>query len=143
MTDEVPNSIEVCFSQTLSGKEKILFVDDDEMILMVHKDLLERRGYEVTTCADSSDALQTFEDFPNKFDLVITDQIMPNMTGIKLAENLLSIRPDMPIILITGYSDRALQTTVKEAGIRGFVLKPVLADELCASIREIMDHVAA
>ncbi len=113
------------------------------MILMVHKDLLERRGYEVTTCADSSDALQTFEDFPNKFDLVITDQIMPNMTGIKLAENLLSIRPDMPIILITGYSDRALQTTVKEAGIRGFVLKPVLADELCASIREIMDHVAA
>jgi CheY-like chemotaxis protein len=85
VTDEVPNSIEVCFSQTLSGKEKILFVDDDEMILMVHKDLLERRGYEVTTCADSSDALQTFEDFPNKFDLVITDQIMPNMTGIKLA----------------------------------------------------------
>ncbi len=123
------------------GNERILFIDDEEMLVEMGKDMLESLGYRVTARTNSIKALSTFENQPLEFDLVITDQTMPGMTGSDLAQRMLQIRPGMPIILYTGFSSLISEKKASELGIQGFALKPLAKKDIAAIIREVLDKV--
>ena len=122
------------------GSERILFVDDEEQIVSMVKQTLERLGYQVAARTSSPDALEAFRAGSDKFDLVITDMTMPNMTGVELAPKLLEIRPDIPIILCTGFSELTDANKAKASGIREFVMKPVVKDQIARIIRKVLDE---
>jgi PAS domain S-box-containing protein len=119
--------------------ERILFVDDEAMLASLWLRRLSSLGYEVVVKSDASEALDEFAAAPSRFDLVITDQTMPHMTGLDLATRILRIRPGMPIILTTGYSDLVTPEMVKEKGVREYVQKPVMAADFSQIIRKILD----
>jgi signal transduction histidine kinase/ActR/RegA family two-component response regulator len=121
------------------GKERILFVDDEELLVEMAERMLDRLGYKVLGKTDSVDALRTFGKDPAAFDLVITDQTMPQMTGAVLAQKLKEIRPDIPLILCTGYSETISQEKAESMGIDGFVMKPLSRNELGETIRRVLD----
>jgi PAS domain S-box-containing protein len=121
------------------GKERVLFIDDEELLVEWGQALLERLGYEVTALTDSAEAFDIFSSDPSRFDLVITDQTMPHMTGLRLARELLKIRPNIPIILCTGHSDAVTPHTLKEAGVREFMLKPLAKRELSQAVRRVLE----
>ena len=114
------------------GNERILFIDDEDILAEMGKIMLERLGYLVTVRKNSLEALNTFQNQPEQFDLVITDQTMPGMTGSDLARRMLQIRPEMPIILCTGYSSLISKDKAKSLGIKGFVLKPLAKKDIAA-----------
>jgi two-component system cell cycle sensor histidine kinase/response regulator CckA len=122
-----------------SGGERILLIDDEEPLVELGKLMLEQLGYQVTTHVTGTDALETFRRDPYRFDLVITDMTMPGLTGDRLAQGLLVIRPDIPIILCTGYSNRMSKERAKAIGIRHFVLKPLVIGELARTVRNVLD----
>ncbi len=121
------------------GTESILFVDDEEIINDVVKDILCDLGYKVTGFTDSIKALDTFKKTPESFDLVITDQTMPVLNGLELSKELLRIRQDIPIILCTGYSKLVNEENAIKAGIKGFLMKPIRRQDLAHKIRYILD----
>ena len=121
------------------GEEYILFVDDDEQIVNVVQQILERLGYHVAARTSSVEALKTFQTQPEKYDLVITDLTMPNMTGTELAKRLIDIRPDIPIILCTGFSEAISEEKAKAIGIREYVMKPITMYDLAMTIRKALD----
>lgn len=122
----------------LYGREHILVVDDEESIGTMLRRMLEGLGYKVTIRYSSPDALAAFQRGPGQFDLVITDMTMPNMTGMELSGKLLDIRPDIPIILTTGFSEMVDEETAKAAGIREYLLKPIIKQKLSAAIRKAL-----
>ncbi len=107
------------------GSEHILFVDDEEILAAMWCDILSDLGYRVTSTTDSLDALHRFLDNPDSFDLVMTDMTMPGMTGMDLSRKILEVRPDMPILLCTGFNDQASEEKVRAMGIREFAMKPL------------------
>jgi len=117
------------------GNEHILLVDDETAIVYMIKQMLESLGYKVTARTSSIEAYEAFENQPKKFDLVLTDQIMPNMTGEILASHISKIRTDIPIVLCTGFSESMDKDKLKSSGICDIVLKPVLKSELAHTIR--------
>ncbi|WP_232364313.1 cache domain-containing protein [Desulforapulum autotrophicum] len=121
------------------GTEGILLVDDEEGIITMEKLALERLGYRVTSRTSSIEALEAFRVNPDKFDLVITDMAMPKMPGDKLAVELIKIRPDIPILLCTGFSESMSEEKIKSLGVRGLLLKPIIIKDLAKKIREILD----
>ena len=121
-----------------SGSESILFVDDEESITQLVPSILERLGYQVTTENDGKAAFNRFKTDPNRFDLVLTDMTMPNLTGIDLAEKIKTIRPEIPVILCTGFSDRVDSGTSKNFNIEGFLKKPIVKSELARTIRQVL-----
>ncbi len=123
----------------LIGKERILFVDDEELLTEMGKDMLERLGYIVTVRNNSLEALETFQHQPDQFDLIITDQTMPEMSGSDLSKKMLQIRPDIPIILCTGYSTIISKEQAKLMGIKEFALKPLSKKDIARLIREVLD----
>ncbi len=125
--------------QVRGGKERILVVDDEEMLCDLAKDMLSEMGYNVTRFNDSQNALNAFKNAPDSFDLVITDQTMPRMTGIELSDELLSIRKDIPIIICTGYSKEVDEKKAIEYGIREFVMKPIRKRDVADRIRHVLD----
>lgn len=127
-------------SDIQGGKERILLVDDEQIIAEMSKTLLEQLGYHVTEQHTSIDALTTFQNTPYDFDLVITDQTMPCMTGAELAQKILKIRPEMPVILCTGYSNLIDKQSAKAIGIKGFTLKPLRKKSLAKLIRKVLDE---
>ncbi|UCG56642.1 MAG: response regulator [Phycisphaerales bacterium] len=118
--------------------EVILLVDDERMMVDVTKLMLERLGYTVIAKTSSVDALETFQEKPDEFDLVITDQIMPNLTGTQLATELMAIRPDIPVILCTGFGENVSPEEAESMGIRKFVMKPISKDEIEAIVRNVL-----
>ncbi len=125
-------------SQTcIGGCERILLVDDEVPITKAGKRILERLGYSVTGCNNSLEALEIFRSSPAAFDIVITDQTMPRLTGVELARALLEIRPDIPVVLCTGYSECVDEHTASTAGIRQFLMKPVSRETLTHTIRKL------
>jgi CheY-like chemotaxis protein len=125
----------------LTGKERILLVDDDPSVVEITAMMLERLGTRVTAFTDAGEALKAFEADPAAFDLVITDQIMPGMSGSALAEKILAIRNDMPVILCTGHEEHILEERAKGTDIREFVTKPIARAELAAAInRALLPH---
>ena len=121
------------------GSERILFVDDEELLVELNFKRLSGLGYQVFTAAGSTDALKIFEAEPDGFDLVITDYTMPSMTGIDLARALLAIKPDTPVILISGLNEKILPEKIEEAGIKAFISKTAGKRELAALIRRVLD----
>ncbi len=121
------------------GNEKILYIDDEEILAEMGKNMIERLGYHVTVRKSSLEALETFQNQPDQFDLVITDQTMPGMTGVDLARRMLQIRPDIPIILCTGYSSIISEEKVKSIGIREFAMKPLAKKDIADLIRKVLD----
>jgi PAS domain S-box-containing protein len=121
-----------------TGNERILFVDDEKVLMDFGKELLEQLGYEVTARTSSIEALETFRAQPNRFDLVITDMTMPNITGVELAKKLMNIRSDIPIILCTGFSETVTQEKAEAVGIREFLLKPLSARDLAETVRKAL-----
>jgi len=122
-----------------TGTEHILLVDDEAPIVHLEKQLLERLGYSITSFSSSMDALAAFKTDPYQFDLVITDMHMPQVTGMQLAEKMNAVRPDLPVILCTGFSERINKENAAASGIRGLLMKPLVMRDLAEKIREILD----
>lgn len=125
------------------GKERILYVDDEVFQTDMLKQMLGLLGYQVTVCNQSPAALDLFRQDPCAFDLVITDMIMPELTGDRLAVEMLKLRPDLPIILATGYSARITEAKAKALGIRAYALKPLVMEKLAKMIRAVVDEADA
>ena len=123
----------------LTGTERILFIDDEEPLTDMGKIMLESLGYDVVAKTSSIEALELFKADADRFDLVITDLTMPHMTGDNLAKELMQIRPDIPIILCTGFSARIDETKAMAMGIRAFISKPILRLEIAEVIRTVID----
>ncbi len=137
-----PESLNEAKDQTESltgGNERLLIVDDELIIAEITKLIIQKLGYSVKTVADSLEALNIFQSSPGEFDLVITDQTMPRMSGISLAKEIKKIRPDIPVILCTGYSETTDSEKAKEQGITEFLYKPVLAEDLAMAIRRALN----
>jgi CheY-like chemotaxis protein len=122
-----------------TGTERILFIDDEPAIVNMGKRILKSLGYDVTTRTSSIEALELFKAQKGRFDLVITDMTMPQMTGDDLSKELMSIRPDIPVILCTGFSARIDEKNAMNMGIRAFVSKPILKREIAEAIRKVID----
>jgi len=121
------------------GTEKILFIDDDEMLAQVGEVVLSEMGYQVVTMKESTEALKLFAANPDHFDLVITDQTMPDLSGKDLIRELLKIRPDLPTILCTGFSNKVDKAEAKELGVGAFCMKPLDLPELLQTVRAVLD----
>ncbi len=122
----------------VTGSERILFVDDEDFQADIGKRMLERLGYRVTAKTSSVEAFELFRQTPDEFDLVITDMTMPDMTGDVLARKLIALRPDIPIIVCTGYSERINSDIVKEIGIKELAMKPVVMNDIARMIERIL-----
>lgn len=122
------------------GRERVLFVDDEEILVQVGTEMLRALGYAVTGTQSSTEALSLFQENPFAYDLIITDQTMPDMTGYHLARQCLAIRPDMPIILCTGYSEVLSEEQALAGGIRGVLIKPVKLHELATRVRAVLNR---
>jgi signal transduction histidine kinase/DNA-binding response OmpR family regulator len=121
-----------------TGHEHILLVDDEQVLVEVGRRMLERLGYKVDTRTSSVEALALFKSHPDRYDLVITDMTMPNMTGDKLAMEILQVRADIPIVLCTGYSENILEERAQAIGIKALIRKPILMAEMARAIREAL-----
>lgn len=121
-----------------TGNECVLVVDDEEHIARTMKLGLERFGYTVTARTSSVEAYEAFRSLPDVFDVVVTDHMMPNMTGLELAYRLFRLRPGIPMVLCTGFSDTLDETMSQEAGIREFVMKPIVARDLARAVRRAL-----
>jgi PAS domain S-box-containing protein len=120
------------------GCERILMVDDEQPLVEIGKQMLERLGYSVATRTSSVEALELFKANPHRFDLVITDIVMPNMSGDKLAQKMMVIRADIPIILCTGYSEKLSRQEAADMGIRSFLMKPLVMRDLADTVRQAL-----
>lgn len=126
-------------SAPAKGIERVLFVDDEPMIRKLGQRILERQGYQVETRPSGVDALECFREHPDRFDVVVTDMTMPGMRGDRLAEEILSIRPEIPVILSTGYSKQVSEEKAGQIGVRAFVMKPLTGQELADTVRRVLD----
>jgi len=125
-----------------AGNEKILFVDDEPSLVKMAKRMLEMQGYRVEAKGNPVEALEMVRSEPDRFDLVITDMTMPKMTGDKLSKEILGIRPDMPILLCSGYSDRIDADRAAALGIRKYIEKPLDMSDFVVTIRKVLDDEA-
>ena len=123
-----------------AGNKSILVVDDEVPVARMFCGLLKSLGYSVAMSTSSIEALALFRTKPNDFDLVITDMTMPNMTGDRLAIELMKIRPDIPVILCTGYNKKISDESASEMGIKAFVYKPIVKADLAKTVRKVLDE---
>jgi DNA-binding NtrC family response regulator len=114
-------------------------VDDEHTLVEMGCQMLENLGYRVDGFSSSTDAYDFFRRHADKIDLVITDLTMPMMTGNVLGEKIMDIKPDIPIIICTGYSEHFSEETAKRSGFKGFANKPVVLSELAAMVRSVLD----
>ncbi len=124
----------------LTGNERILFVDDEPMLVDLTKSILEVLGYQVTATTSANEALALFRNEPDNYNLVITDQTMPEMTGADLVKEIMAIRPETPIIICTGYSETIDEERAKTIGAKALLMKPVDQKTLATSIRKHLDN---
>ncbi|ACL02006.1 PAS/PAC sensor hybrid histidine kinase [Desulfatibacillum aliphaticivorans] len=122
-----------------TGDERILLIDDEAPIVKLETQMLQRLGYQVTARTSSLEALEAFQTMPYGFDLIISDMTMPNMTGDQLAEEVIAVRPDIPIIICTGFSERLNEAGAGAKGIKAFLMKPVVRSELAQIVRRVLD----
>jgi len=124
---------------TSSHKEKILLVDDEPLLVKINEKRLQNHGYQVSAFLDSRKAFEKFRSQADTFDLLITDQTMPGLTGAELAQAVLEIKPSLPIIMCTGHSDIVSEEKALAMGIKKYVFKPMYGDELLDAVREVLD----
>jgi PAS domain S-box-containing protein len=126
--------------QTLpTGNERILLADDEDALATMGRLMLGRLGYRVTVKTDSNEALDVFRSDPAQFDLIISDKTMPRLTGFDMAKEVKKIRPDMPIIICTGYSDDTETDKAVQLGVSRLIVKPLSMDELARAVRSTLD----
>ena len=139
--------VEAAFSSALTGwgetgstsvAARILLVDDEEMLVRLGKNILKKLGHTVTAFSNSQDALDCFRQAPQAFDLLITDQMMPGLTGLELTKQCLALRPDLPVILATGYSEATSKEQALAQGIRAILWKPVTINTLAETIQQAL-----
>lgn len=123
-----------------SGSERVLFVDDEDALVHIGRKMLKRLGYKVTATTSSTEALRMFSADPGSFDVLITDQTMPDMTGTELAAKTVAIRPDIPVILVTGYSHVMDSASLAASGIKAFAMKPLTKGEMARTVRKVLDE---
>jgi CheY-like chemotaxis protein len=123
-----------------TGSERIFLIDDEEALVEMGEDILAELGYDVTSRMNGREALALFRLDPSRFDLVITDQTMPEMAGFELVKEMLALRADMPIIMCTGFSHVVDADKAKAAGIRAFAMKPLTKREIAKTIRKVLDE---
>jgi DNA-binding NtrC family response regulator len=116
-----------------------LLIDDEPILLELGEKMLQRLGYSVQTCLDGLEALSLLKRSPKVFDLVISDMTMPRMTGDRLAIAMLEIRPDLPIVLCTGFSSRLTEKEAAEIGVKALVFKPLVMETLALLVRDVLD----
>lgn len=116
----------------------ILIVDDDELVSEYLRALLEVEGYAVTVMNDSPQALNHFTENPDFFDLVVTDQVMPVLTGVEMSHSILELRPNIPIVLITGYSERINSENAESHGLSSFFSKPINEEQFLNKIKDLL-----
>ncbi|MGB5686699.1 MAG: ATP-binding protein [Candidatus Electrothrix sp.] len=121
-----------------AGTEHVLVVDDEQTVVDITRYMLMQLGYKVTVETDSPAAWELFAQQPDVFDLVITDMAMPKMSGIELATKILERRPELPVILCTGFSEMVNEEKAKSLGIKAYLMKPVLKSKLAASVRQAL-----
>jgi PAS domain S-box-containing protein len=138
MVDRKPETKIKSMDESFHGTERILFVDDEENITQMAREALTSFNYRVEIQSDPEDALAMFTLNPGYFDVVVTDMTMPKMTGAKLAEKLITIRPDIPIILCTGYSSLIDEEKARQMGIAAYMMKPVSMAKIAKTIRKLM-----
>jgi CheY-like chemotaxis protein len=126
------------FRDLPGGHERILFIDDEKILVDLGRELLQKLGYQVESTTRPDRALEIFREGPDRFDLVITDLTMPQLTGDQLAEKLRQIRANIPIILCTGYNEKISGDQAEVLGIRAIEKKPLVIRELAATIRRVM-----
>jgi len=136
---EEPTKETVVEKALSAGTERILFIDDERDLADLGKMALENYGYKVTSTTSSSKALELFQANPDSFDLVITDMTMPDITGDRLAQKLMEIRNDIPVILCSGYGEHIIIEELKHMGIREYVMKPFSFADLTKTIRNVLD----
>lgn len=122
-----------------TGQERILFVDDELQIVTMADRMLSRLGYSVTTMTSSVEALEFFRNNPDAFDLLISDVTMPEMSGDQLAQEILEIIPNMPIILCTGYSKTFSEEAASQIGVKAFAYKPIVREDLAQTVRDVLN----
>ena len=123
-----------------AGNERILFVDDEEFIVSIYDNFLKHLGYQVVSTTSSDEALSLFKKDATGFDLVITDMTMPKLTGEELSRQMIDLRPDTPIIMCTGYSNQLSKEEAQSIGIRRYLMKPLVIDQLAHAVREVLDQ---
>ena len=121
------------------GSERVLLIDDDRTVAGMVEQILKSLGYKVVVKTDSLLALDSFKNNPFAFDIVLSDQVMPNLTGLNLAEKFMEIRENIPIILMTGFSEKISAEKVYEMGIKGYLEKPVIKKNIAELVRKILD----
>lgn len=121
------------------GRERVLFVDDEELLVEMAVNMMKDLGYDAVGSTSGSEAFERLSEHPNEFDLLITNQTMPGVTGLQLARDIKTIRDTIPIILTTGFSHLVTPESLKAAGIAAFVMKPLVKKELARTIREVLD----
>lgn len=121
------------------GKEHILFVDDEALVVDMVREMLSQLGYRVTALTSPHTALARFKESPNDFDLLITDHTMPYLTGVDLAKQMLTLRPKLPIIMVTGYSEQLTPEEARNLGIKEFLMKPIIEEHLAQTIRQVLE----
>lgn len=124
-------------ADNLYGEEHILLVDDESMLVEILERALRRLGYEVSSFTNSQEALNFFMSYPNTIDLLVTDMTMPGMTGLVMFKEMRKIRPELQVILCTGYSDAIDEDTAKHEGINAFLRKPVIGKDIAQAIRAV------
>jgi PAS domain S-box-containing protein len=122
------------------GNERILLVDDEVVLVNMGRKMLGQLGYDVVPVTESIEALETFRAAPESFDLVITDLTMPDMTGKQLARELVKIKPDIPVVVCTGFSREIKRDNIRDSGIKAFIIKPYNKEEIANIIRKVLDE---
>ena len=122
------------------GTEKILLVDDENPLAEAGRLMLQGLGYQVMAATDSRKALEVFRNRPDQFDLVVTDMTMPGLTGADLSREILKIRPDIPIIMVTGFSELISKEKAQALGVRALAMKPLSRTNLARLIRNVLDN---
>jgi CheY-like chemotaxis protein len=140
---ELPAEREIgTMAASAGGRERILLVDDEPAIIDTARQWLIRLGYSVTAVTNSVEALTLFRANPQAFDLLVTDQTMPHLAGSELAKQVLALRPELPVLLCTGYSSVITEEKARAIGIRGYAQKPLRGSELGQLIRQLFDEQA-
>ncbi len=137
---ENEDSIEIKESDCKTGNERILLVDDDKLIARMVKRMTEGLGYQVAAYFNGADALEAFRTAPDNFDVVVTDMTMPSMTGDRLSLEIKKIRPNVPILLCTGFSEKTVNRKASEIGVDKVLMKPILKRDLANAIRDVLDN---
>jgi signal transduction histidine kinase/FixJ family two-component response regulator len=120
--------------------ERVLFIDDDPALAATGERMLEKLGYRVEVSTQSLEAFEVFHKTPHRFDIVVSDYIMPNMTGLQLARKIKEIRADIPIIMCTGFNESVNKNNFKSLGIDGFFMKPIVIEQMALLVRKVLDE---